>query len=326
MLKTGREDFFRNHSFFAELTEVKTWNLENTGYIYCDNFIPNLYAVHPRESLTSTKAYAEGDIIIQDRASCFPAHILNGNPADLHCRVIDACAAPGNKTTQLASYLSSRKDAVIYAFEKDPVRVKTLRSMSGKAIGDQKNLIQILHADFTNSDPYNFSDVTGIVVDPSCSGSGIFGRESDGNKEEINGEVDSERLAKLSWFQFKIVRHALRFPNVKKVVYSTCSVHPQENEQVLSKVLQDTEVAELGWKIASREYVVPEWPRRGTSLQFSGEFTDEQRDNMAASCIRAVPKEDGGIGFFAACLIRELPSNSLEFPNDEQEEEWTGFD
>ena len=326
LLKTSRKDFFEKHSFFAELTEVETWKLENTGYIYCDHFIPNLYAVHPRESLTSTKAYTEGDIIIQDRASCFPAHILNGNAADLHCRVIDSCAAPGNKTTQLASYLSSRKDAVIHAFEKDAVRVKTLRTMCEKAIGDEKNLIQIIQADFTNSDPHNFSDVTGIVVDPSCSGSGIFGREADGNKEEINGDVDSERLAKLSWFQFKIVCHALRFPNVRKVVYSTCSIHAQENEQVLSKVLQDPAVAGLGWKLASRDLVVPEWPRRGVSLHFSDEFTKEERGNMAASCIRAVPKEDGGIGFFAACFIRELAENSLESPSTEHEDEWTGFD
>ena len=103
------------------------------------------------------------------------------------------------------------------------------------------------HADFTTTKPEDFPDVTGLVVDPSCSGSGIFGRalEDSHNEEEIEN-VNTERLNKLAGFQFAIMKHALLFPSARKVVYSTCSIHAQENERVVVDLLLDPEVNRRG--------------------------------------------------------------------------------
>ncbi|KAK6460594.1 S-adenosyl-L-methionine-dependent methyltransferase [Scheffersomyces coipomensis] len=314
---TTPEAFFKDHEFFRNLQPVSSIEeLKQTGVIYQDDYITNLYGVHPRERVTSTPAYEKGQVIIQDRASCFPAHILNQNPNDIHKYVIDACAAPGNKTTHCASFLPiDSTDAVIYAFERDSKRVEILKTMCGKALGQhKKNLIQITHADFTSTDPNDFKDVTGMVVDPSCSGSGIFGRALEDSQKEENGdqEIDTERLNKLAGFQFKIVKHSMKFPSARKVVYSTCSIHPHENERVVVDLLSDPELKKLGWKLDIRANVIPSWERRGWKEEFTSLGNAEECEKLAGGCVRSIPKEDGGIGFFAACFIKGAPGNETE--------------
>lgn len=310
-IKTTSEKFYKTHTFFAKLQPVNSiQELTKPGMIYHDDYIPELFGIHPREKLTSTKAYLNGEVIIQDRASCFPACILNNDPQDIHTEVIDACAAPGNKTTHSASFLPKDNGGVVYAFERDDKRVKTLKMMSEKATGKaHSSLIQVTHADFTTVKPADFPNVTGLVVDPSCSGSGIFGRAIEDNREEEETieDIDTDRLNKLASFQYTIMKHALSFPSARKVVYSTCSIHPHENERVVVDLLMDETIKQQGWTLAPKEVVIPSWPRRGWESEFTALSGDdpEKRAELAGGCVRAIAKEDGGIGFFAACFIKK---------------------
>lgn len=303
--------------------KVDHWSEIQPGSLYHDEFIPNLFGVHPRDKITSHELYRQGKVIIQDRASCFPAHILNPGKNDV---VIDACAAPGNKTTHVAAHLRPQvaKDQSprIYAFEKEPARAQVLKKMINVAgCGD---FIEINVGDFTKlAIPEKFKDVTGLVVDPSCSGSGIFGRKSVDSHNVAKKKVDEEpqvpdeeekmveddvkdRLNKLASFQFQVVKHAMSLPNAKKIVYSTCSVHAEENERVVIDLLLDKKVQQWGWRVASRDKVIPSWPRRGKVEEFEQVFRgdDEKCQHLANGCIRALPREDGGIGFFAVCFER----------------------
>ncbi|KAG7696926.1 hypothetical protein KL930_002623 [Ogataea haglerorum] len=264
------------------------------GTIYHDEYVADLFGVHPKEPIVSLPIYQSGDVIIQDRASCFPAFILAPKPG--RDKIIDACAAPGNKTTHLAAILGNSPDSIV-AFEKNPERAKTLRKMCEKA--GASGCIRIQQGDFTKTDPDEYPDVTGLLVDPSCSGSGIFGR---GFEENDTEEHTQERLKKLAGFQVAIMKHAMRFPNAKKIVYSTCSVHAQENEQVVVDLLLDSAVRAQGWRVCSRDDVIPSWPRRGLVEEFSA-VDDPQR--CAEGCIRTVPRQDGGIGFFAVAFERD---------------------
>lgn len=298
LLKASTESLLRELPHLRRVNSID--QITETGVIYHDEYIPNLFGIHPKEKLTSTDAYKQGRLIIQDRASCFPAVILNPIPGK--DKVIDACAAPGNKTTHLASILNGAKKSIV-AFEKDNQRIKTIKMMVEKAGG--LNCITIHHADFTSIRPDDFSEITGMVVDPSCSGSGIFGRAFDEQENIDESEAKeklAERLQKLSSFQFKIVKHALKFPNVKKVVYSTCSIHDEENEAVAKMLIEDEDVKKMGWRISKRENVIPSWPRRGHSHVFEGY---ENADELAEGCVRSLPKIDGGIGFFAVCFERD---------------------
>lgn len=60
----------------------------------------------------------------------------------------------------------------------------------------------------------------------------------DGGSEEQEQEQDPERLKALAAFQLHCLNHALKFPKLQHLVYSTCSVHPQENEEVVSMCLK----------------------------------------------------------------------------------------
>ena len=73
---------------------------------YEDPNIPNLIALPPRIDLSKAPAYGKGEIIFQDKASCFPAYLLDLQDGDGD--VIDGCAAPGNKTTHAAAIVSSQ--------------------------------------------------------------------------------------------------------------------------------------------------------------------------------------------------------------------------
>lgn len=251
-----------------------------------DTFVPGLYGVAPSTKLATMPAYQDGRLIIQDRASCIPVTILGPESTRDY---IDACAAPGNKTTQLAS-----RSHHVWAFELDPKRAETLRKMVARA-GLDKNVSTEV-SDFTATDPSCYPTVQGIIVDPSCSGSGIFGRGGLGKQEEA---IPPERLANLAEFQCAIMRHALQFPSVKTVVYSTCSIHSAENEEVVRRLLESKEIADK-WCI--RLDPLPGWPRRGLQKPFEGLKDSKQ---LAQACIRVEPRVDGGIGFFAACFDRK---------------------
>lgn len=279
------------------------------GYstLFKDPYIENLYGIHPSDKITNLSSYTKGEFIIQDRASCFPAAIVKPKPGDF---VIDACSAPGNKTTHLAAYVGGTPNSII-AFERDISRAKTLKKMVG--IAGASECVEVRVQDFTETDPQDpeFSRVSALVVDPSCSGSGIFGRafsDNEGNAE-IQESDDAEglgdqkqefRLHSLAQFQARIVKHAMQFPNAKTVCYSTCSIHAEENERVVKTLLSDADI--MGkWQLRSRDKVLPSWTRRGWEGEFEG---DSHGESKAQSLVRANPREDGGIGFFAACFER----------------------
>ena len=303
---------------FNELERVYDIKSIKKGTIYYDQYIPNLFGVDPREKITSSAAYKQGRIIIQDRSSCFPAYILNPKPGV--DKVIDACSAPGNKTTHLASILRNTPNSII-AFEKDDHRVKTLEKMCKMA--GALGCIEIRHGDFTQTKPKDFADVTGMLVDPSCSGSGIFGRAYEDNAqksrdgEDSNNPYNKTRLEKLSNFQFTIVKHAMLFPGLRKLVYSTCSIYPEEDERVAIRLIEDEDLKKRGWKFSLRERVIPDWPRRGRVEEFKS-FDDPER--CAGACIRSLPKVDGGIGFFAVCFERD-PTVGLDLETKPKDDE-----
>ncbi|KAM0436960.1 hypothetical protein ACHAPT_002675 [Fusarium lateritium] len=337
-------------STYARATSIQEVVTKSGKFLYIDPHVPNLLAITPGIDLTKTEAYASGKIILQDKASCFPAYLLDPQSEDGD--LIDACSAPGNKTTHLAAILKEHRpefdapEQTIYAFEKDPRRAQTLEKMVKTA--GSRNMTQIgFGQDFLQVNPESdkYKSVGALLLDPSCSGSGIVGRDSmptlhlpegpvntgkgaaakpsnrkrkhdqvdtqaekviiddDGNETVMASEKDLEaRLDALSGFQLTLLLHAFRFPSARKITYSTCSVHMQENERVVMRALESKIAKARNWRILRRADQVSgmrEWPVRGLPSACG-----DQAD-VAEACIRSYKDDGQGVmGFFVAAFVR----------------------
>ncbi|CAI2733188.1 unnamed protein product [Schistosoma spindalis] len=310
------------------------------GEFMLDYHLPHLLLVFPSgTALHDLELYKSKSLLIQDKASCFSPEILKPDP---NSDVLDACAAPGNKTLQLVSMLSNK--STIFAVDRDPNRFRRFtenlivngverlsimdwsnsnkqNSKHEKSVQSSQPSIEAYCSDFLSIDPYHpkFSNVQSILLDPSCSGSGLSIRQPDGGEQyekctykdsnnytdEYNEEYTS-RLKRLSNLQAMLLKHALKFPNVQHVVYSTCSIHPEENEAVVREIadyVSDQFYLETIWPYISshsinHDIIQPTWKHRGLSDIYQCE-----------SCIRSSEK-DLTNGFFVALFIK-YKSNKL---------------
>ncbi|KAF9000607.1 S-adenosyl-L-methionine-dependent methyltransferase [Cyathus striatus] len=275
---------FQDQGF--ELNDV----LDLTKGVSRDLHVPDLFLFPPGTAFQDNIFYKSGNIILQDKASCFPAVVLSP-PATSDSVVIDATAAPGNKTTHLCALMRNR--GKLYAFERDKRRFSTLKHMLSKA---KCQNVEPVNADFLTIDPMDPSSF--LLLDPSCSGSGIVNRlDYLLDTEEENLVDKGDRLNKLSAFQLMMVKHAMKFPNVQKIVYSTCSIHAIENEHVVREALNSDEARTGSFTLAPRCEVLPTWQRRGLSEEL-------QNPDDGDSLIRCMPGEDATNGFFVSCFVR----------------------
>ncbi|KAI0370383.1 S-adenosyl-L-methionine-dependent methyltransferase [Pilatotrama ljubarskyi] len=266
-----------------------------------DEHMPDLLAFHPSTRFTEDPLYLSGKIILQDKASCFPAHIL-APPASDEAVVIDATAAPGNKTSHLCAIMQNK--GKLFAFERDRKRFSTLKTMLSRA---HCSNVEAVNADFltTSPDDAKYRGVTHILLDPSCSGSGIVNRLDHLLDNEQDNDADTERLNKLAAFQLKMIRHAMTFPSVQRIVYSTCSIHAIENEHVVRQAIRCEEATKGQFRLGRRDEVLPTWNRRG--------IPEEMDDPAEAdSVVRCAPGEDATNGFFVSLFVRRTDKDATQ--------------
>ena len=248
---------------------------------------------------------------------------------------IDATAAPGNKTLQLASLVydkiiekkskagkapANQKNLFFFAFDRSSTRVSILKERLSELspsvlLSDEETIqkkkvkysfpIDICprHEDFLKVDPKDkkYKNVKSILLDPSCSGSGIVNsldRIADTSKTNENEE---KRIETLSNFQSVALKHAMSFPQCLRIVYSTCSINQKENEDVVAAALQEIN-EQIDDENTKWELVAPmalgHWKRRG--FEANG-LTKEQSECL----IRINGMEDDTNGFFVSYFERK---------------------
>jgi 16S rRNA (cytosine967-C5)-methyltransferase len=176
--------------------------------------------------VTATAAFSEGRVRLQDEGSQLVAEIAGLGNGEGVSEILDCCAAPGGKTLILAE---RNPTARIVACESNAQRFAQMRSR----LASHASRVDCRLANATELESDGVFDLA--LADVPCSGTGTLGRNP-----EIRHRLKLEDLPRQAGRQQAILAAALRAVRVGgRVVYSTCSLEPEENEQVVAAVLAD---------------------------------------------------------------------------------------
>jgi len=228
--------------------------------------------------ITATRAMREGRVRVQDEGSQLVAEIAGQGSA-----ILDCCAAPGGKTLILAE---RNPQARIVACEASAARLEAMRKRLGP-LGDRVECSLADAAQLSYQDEFDL-----VLADVPCSGTGTLGRNP-----EIRHRLRIDDLARQAERQRLILATVLRAARSGgRVLYSTCSLEPEENEQVIARVLSENPTA----RVASIRDRLVEMQRGGILAAGAGEKL--QRCITPEGYLRLFPGAFGSDGFFIALL------------------------
>ncbi|MFD2613223.1 RsmF rRNA methyltransferase first C-terminal domain-containing protein [Paenibacillus gansuensis] len=229
--------------------------------------------------------YHAGLYYIQEPSAMMPVELLGVVPGD---RVLDLCAAPGGKSTQIASKLQGL--GLLAANDNAGERVKALAKNLELAGVSNAIVLNEWPASLVRSFPSFFDK---ILIDAPCSGEGMFRKD-----EEMAKQWEKHSVEKCVLMQRDILAHAaaLLAPG-GRIVYSTCTFSPEENEGMIAEFLSghpDFRVAVIPASLGLA-------PGRADWLAPSGRYTPESAAQVAAAG-RIWPHLMQGEGHFFAVL------------------------
>ncbi len=230
----------------------------------------------------ASEAYRGGEINFQDEASQMVAHLVDARASQ---RVLDLCAAPGGKTILLAR-AAGEGGRVIAA----DLREHRLRATKEQLTRTRATNVWLVALDATRPLPFS-QPFDRILIDAPCSGTGTLSRNP-----EIRWRLKPEDLENAHRSQTAMLSNALAAAaefrgGATRVVYSTCSLEPEENEQVVAEALSQTR----DWQVTSGKAALRPHVRDSAAAEelFGAE-----------GFFRTFPPEQGTDGFFAAVMER----------------------
>ncbi len=227
-------------------------------------------------SISSTPEHLSGLIYIQEAASMYPPEALNPKEDSI---IADMAAAPGGKTGHLAQIMNNT--GIIYAFDVKPERLRetvinlsrlgVLNSLLLRASGER---IRDLGVEFD-----------GILLDAPCTGSGTIHKNPERKKSR-----GMEDIAFCQGLQMRLMKAAIE--SLKpggSLVYSTCSLEPEENELVIQWALDNFDVSLVPLRYGEPALTDP----------FGIELSEELKKAR-----RFYPDRHGTSGFFVAKFVK----------------------
>jgi NOL1/NOP2/sun family putative RNA methylase len=252
------------------------------------------FSYHP-ESRPGKHPYHEAGLYyLQEPSAMAPAALLHPQPGD---RVLDLCAAPGGKSTQLADYLSG--EGLLVSNEINPKRAKIL-SRNIERMGIHNALVLNMHPRDLEDRFVGFFDK--IMVDAPCSGEGMFRKEAAASEDWSQATVEMCAAR-----QKEILRSAAKMLRPGGLLcYSTCTFAPEEDEGVMAWFLQEfpefsPESIDAPWFAPAR----PDWA--------------DPADLRIAQGFRLWPHKLGGEGHFVMLLRKAGACDSVSLPGPNPE-------
>ena len=213
-----------------------------------------------------------GEYYIQEFTSGIPSLALDPRPED---RVLDMCAAPGSKTTQMSAMMKNKGE--IMANDIRPARTRSLLSNLYR-LGCVN--VQVLERDGRNLPESPKFDK--ILVDAPCSGESTYR----GGDEPL-AKPNLKRIEELAGLQEKLLRKAFRMCKTGgTIVYSTCTFAPEENELVVSRFLEEGVLKNPDFDFPHSAGIT--------------EWNEKRLDNSLKRCVRIYPHHLNSGGIFLA--------------------------
>jgi len=244
------------------------------------SFLPHGYEVVEEGlgSLGGTHEYLKGYYYLQDPASMSVVYALDPEPGET---IVDMAAAPGGKSTQILQL--TRDAARLIAIEKNKRRVKSLRSNLQRM---RFTRYIVLNIDALKFDPGGLR-VDRVLLDAPSTGEGIIRKDKARKKSRT-----FQDLAEVHELQYRLLLKAL--DTVRRggvVVYSACTLAPEEGELVIERILRERGDVEVG---------VTRVPGDPAVTRYFG----LRLDPSIAGCRRFWPHRHGTEGFFVCTLRR----------------------
>lgn len=290
------EEFIKkNSTIYLRVNTLKTnkldliESLEKQYGILCKEIenIPNaLKVVEGDKIVGKTIQHIIGQYYIQGLSSMIPPLVLSSTSKD---KVLDLCAAPGSKTTELGEMMENKGTLIANEIQHNRVNMLVYNI-------DRINLVNaaVTHNRGEWLNRYFSEYFDKILVDAPCSGLGIIHK-----KDEINNWWSLERAKILGDLQYMLLISAIKMLKVGgELVYSTCTLTPEENEIILNKILDkySLEVCEIRLPVKSH-HALTEY--NGVKLNPSLKFAK-----------RILPWENDSDGFFIIKLIKTESTQS----------------
>ncbi|MBT6006956.1 MAG: NOL1/NOP2/sun family putative RNA methylase [Prolixibacteraceae bacterium] len=256
--------------------EAKGWKLDPVPW--CKE---GFWISHPdRRDVGNLIEHKLGKIYVQEAASMIPPVVLQPKPGEL---VLDMCAAPGSKTTQMAAMMNS--EGMLIANDYRGLRVQSL------GINLQRSGITNVLVTLMDGSWFKEFQFDRILVDAPCSGTGTIRK----SLKTIN-MWNPGMVTKICNQQKVLAKNA--FLNLKPggvMVYSTCSLEPEENEGVVDYLIET-----FPNEINVEQIDLPGLKKANTVLEFKG----KKYHPDVTKTLRVWPQDADTEGFFVAKIIK----------------------
>ena len=237
---TPPKTFARVNTFKTDAGKlVERWRAENVEYDFCtrdwtgENLAFELKSHPPLRTLGS---FRDGWFYLQDPSTLLAPALLGAQPGET---ILDLCAAPGGKTTFLAQQMNN--EGKIVAHDSFADRLKLIRENCTR--------LGVTCAAATATFNFQLATFDRILVDAPCSNTGVMRRRVD-----LRWLIQPPEIERMRATQLVLLNQAATILKpVGVLVYSTCSLEPEENSEVVKEFLR----AHAGFKLETERQLLP---------------------------------------------------------------------